>query len=134
MSFIKLFKKEVKIILMSKVIKVISLKSTKEVIAYGVPRIRFSEYANTLSEKAKNHPGFISTNSYWKNRMEIPENDEISKLEIVSISNWKSIDDWNDWLDSETRKKIKSSYTDIIGSESFNILNKRSPTDDTFLL
>ena len=105
MNFIKLFKKEVKIILMSKVIKVISLKSTKEVIAYGVPRIRFSEYANTLSEKAKNHPGFISTNSYW-----------------------------NDWFESETRKKIKSSYTDIIGSESFNILNKRSPTDDTFLL
>jgi len=119
---------------MSKLIKIISLKSTKEVICYGVPRIRFSEYANTLSEKARDHPGFISSESYWKHSVKFPEDEEKCKLEIVSISNWKSADHWEDWFNSEERKKIRKSYYDIIEKESFDVMNKRSNQDDTFLL
>lgn len=119
---------------MSKLVKIISLKSTKEVITYGVPRIRFSEYANSLAEQAKNHPGFISSNSYWKNTIQFPSEKETCKLEIVSISNWRSIDDWNSWYNSHKRKNIRKLYDDIIDNETFNLLNKRSDKDDTFLL
>lgn len=119
---------------MSKLVKIISLKSTKKIISHGVPRVRFSEYANNLGEQAKNHPGFISSSSYWKNTINFPNDEETCKLEIVSISNWKSIDDWNNWFNSQKRQKIRNSYDDIIENETFNLLNKRTIKDDTFLL
>ena len=119
---------------MSKLIKILSLKSTKEVVSYGVPRIRFSEYTNTLSEKARQHPGFVSSNSYWKNSIKFPEDKETCSLEIVSISEWRSLDDWEDWYKSKSRQDICNLYKDIIGKESFDIMNKRSSTEDTFLL
>ena len=87
-----------------------------------------------LREQAKNHPGFISSSSYWKNTINFPNDEETCKLEIVSISNWKSIDDWNNWFNSQKRQKIRNSYDDIIENETFNLLNKRTVKDDTFLL
>ena len=119
---------------MSKLIKIISIKTTKESLSYTLPRIRLSEYANSLSETAKDHPGFISTDSYWKNKLKNPTITGNESLQVVSISEWESLRHWNQWLQSEERNKIHNQYKDIIQKESFSVLNKRSFSDDTFLL
>ena len=61
-------------------------------------------------------------------------NSDLNLLEYYTGSEWKSIDDWNLWFYSKERSKIFDQYKEIIGNETFDLLNKRMPTDDTFLL
>tara|TARA_Y100000589_G_C26881973_1_gene518379 strand:+ start:126 stop:473 length:348 start_codon:yes stop_codon:yes gene_type:complete len=115
---------------MSRIVKIISNKVAKGSLSDG-SRTAFIDYTNVLSETAKTHKGFISSSSYWKNPIETSSND---KIEIVSISDWKSIQDWDDWYNSDSRKKINNKYQKIIDKENFNILLKKTPLDDIFLL
>lgn len=115
---------------MSKIIKIISNKIAKDHLSTG-SRTSFIDYTNILSETAKNQTGFISSNSYWKNPL---ENHTDQKIEIISISEWKSIDDWNSWYNSESRQQINNKYSKIIDEEKFNVLLKKTPSDDIFLL
>lgn len=115
---------------MSKIIKIISNKIAKDSLSTG-SRNNFIDYTNILSEAAKNHSGFISSNSYWKNPLETYTE---QKIEIVSISEWKSLQDWENWYNSEKRKEINNKYIKIIEEEKFNVLLKKTPLDDIFLL
>ena len=117
---------------MSSVIRIISKKVTK-VTSYGIPRNKFTEYTNSLSEAAKCSSGFVSSESYWATPVSYLDNSHTS-MKIVSISNWKSLKDWNNWYNSNKRKEINEKYSDIIESENFDILQKKAPTDDIFLL
>ena len=115
---------------MSRIVKIISNKVAKGSLTNG-SRTTFIDYTNVLSETAKTHKGFISSSSYWKNSLESSSSD---KIEIVSISNWKSMQDWEDWYNSKSRKSINDKYQNIIEKENFNVLLKKSPLDDIFLL
>ena len=115
---------------MSKIIKIISNKIAKESLTTG-SRNNFIDYTNILSETAKNHSGFISSTSYWKNPLESYTDQNI---EIVSISEWKSLQDWENWYNSENRKEINNKYNKIIKEEKFNVLLKKTHLDDIFLL
>lgn len=117
---------------MSRLIRIISKKITKSNNGF-IPRTRFTEYTNSLSEFAKKSPGFVSSNSYWETQIESTDNPEES-IKIISISEWKTLNDWNKWYQSMEREKIHTQYKDIIDSETFFLLNKKAPTDDIFLL
>ena len=95
-------------------------------------RSRFIEYTNSLSEIAKHQKGFIESQSYWNYPL---NNSDYNKCyEIVTISDWKSIDDWNEWYDSNSRKKIHDRYKEIIHEEDFRVLLTKHVNDDLFLL
>tara|TARA_E500000178_G_scaffold348984_2_gene405058 strand:- start:1749 stop:2096 length:348 start_codon:yes stop_codon:yes gene_type:complete len=115
---------------MSKIVKIMSIKSIKNQIFYG-SRSRFIEYTNRLSETAKNQKGFISSNSYWKNNL---NTHEVCEFQIVSISNWNRLDDWNNWLKSKERKEVSDRFKEIKCDEKFDILLKKKNNDDIFLL
>ena len=42
--------------------------------------------------------------------------------------------DWEDWFDSNTRKVISDKYKNVVEEENFNVLLKKTPVDDIFLL
>ena len=92
---------------MSKIIKIISNKIAKEHLSTG-SRTLFIDYTNILSEISKTQPGFISSNSYWKNPLEYNTDQTI---EITSISEWKSINDWKSWYNSELRQLNSINFT-----------------------
>ena len=117
---------------MSKLIKIISIKKAKISLHQVIPRVRLLEYTNSLSDLAKNYPGFITTNSYWKNSLDYSKDNY--NLELISISEWNTMNDWNNWFTSDDRYRIHMKYQNIIGREEFNILNKKEINDDTFLL
>ena len=117
---------------MANTIKIISHKMTKILSHNEVPRIIFSDYSNRLTQEASGKKGFIKSNSYWMSPVDCFE--EVNQMKIVTISQWNSVSDWNNWLHSEERKKIYESYKDVIDKESFHMINQRNPTDDIFLL
>jgi len=116
---------------MSKIIKIISNKIAKDKLATG-SRSSFIEYTNNLSDVARTQQGFISSTSYWKNPIDY--NCFNQKIEIISISEWQSIQDWNKWYYSELRKNINNNYKNIINKEDFHLLLKKTSIDDIFLL
>jgi len=113
---------------MSKIIKILSKKVITQK-SWDASHMQLNEYVNTLSEIAKNQPGFIKSNSYWE--FEI---DKGNSIETVSISEWKNIKDWNNWYTSKERLDIYNNYKDLDRTEKFSILKKRTITDNIFLL
>ena len=88
-----------------------------------------SSLQNTLTEAAKTHnDGYISSQSYFP--ISLTHNDYPI---LYNISEWKSHNYWIDWLNSETRKNIYSSY-DILDDEEHIILRARIPFNDFPLL
>ena len=97
------------------------------------PRVSFVDYTNELSEKARHQEGFISSNSYWKTPLsgfDKTDNDLI----IISISEWKNMNYWNQWFQSNERTEIYDKHKHIVESEDFSILKKKIANDDMFLL
>ena len=43
---------------------------------------------------------------------------------VISISDWKSKDDWTNWLKSVNRKSIRDAHKESISSETFTMLLK----------
>ena len=85
----------------------------------------FIKYINSLTRSASYAKGFIGSNSYWK----VGKNKH-----IVSVSDWTSNDNWEKWLESKERAKIKNKYKIDVKSEEYYILVKRKDTNNTFLL
>ncbi len=111
------------------VLKIIS----KKILETGkqFPRIGLINYTNDLSQTARNQKGFKSSKSYWS----VPVNDiKDKKVIIITISEWNSLNNWNDWYNSNERNNINTTYKDIINKESFSILKKKLENDDLFLL
>ena len=85
----------------------------------------FINYINKLTVAAKNSSGFQKTHSYWEK--------DYNNLTAFSISDWDSENDWNNWLNSNVRKKISLEQKEAISSEEFSVLVK-SNNDNGFLL
>ena len=115
---------------MSKFVKVLSIKTINKEMFCG-SRTRFIDYTNKLSETAKCQSGFISSESYWKNDI---YNFDSKNYQIVSISNWNQLKDWNKWYRSLDRKYISNEYNELDCKEEFNIMLKKENNDDIFLL
>ena len=103
-------------------IRVIAKKTAKDPLMVDA----FTRYINRLTKTAAYAPGFINSNSYWKN------GDSIAT--IVSISDWTSHSNWEKWLKSDERKTIVKENQGYIKKENFEILLKRNKCNDTFLL
>ena len=86
----------------------------------------FINYINKLTVAAKKSSGFQKTYSYWEK--------DYNNLTAFSISDWNSENDWNNWLNSDVRKKISFEHKEAISSEEFNILVKSNNSDNVFLL
>jgi heme-degrading monooxygenase HmoA len=81
-------------------------------------------YVNQLSENVKTQDGFLGSHSFW----------DLKTEEIYSMSDWKSIDHWNKWIESETRNSIKKQFETSIKDEQFQYFLKRKNQNDIFLL
>ena len=86
------------------------------------------KYQSRLTELAKNHNGYISSESYFAYTY---ENDYSP---IYNISNWKNHNSWINWLNSPDRKEIYNEYYNIIHKEKYYILSKTKNVDDDFFL
>ncbi len=108
--------------------KILSQKiASKEVLRTN----RFINYTNCLSQAAKQQSGFISSNSYFKSNLSL---DKSNNLTMITISEWNTSDDWEQWFLSSERQKISSQYQDIIEQEEFHRIFKRKEIEDIFLL
>lgn len=116
---------------MSAFVRIISKKILKSPQRYS--RISLVDYTNELSECARNQPGFISSNSYWKTPISGFDEHQ-NDLIIISISEWENLDFWNKWLTSNQRKLIYLKHKNIIYNENFALLKKKVTNDDIFLL
>ena len=54
-------------------------------------------------------PGYISGQTL--KRLDKPQ-------ECMVISTWRSIEDWNDWLNNEKRKRIQAEIDELLGEET----------------
>ena len=91
---------------------------------------KFINYTNQLSEHVKQQPGFISSNTYFKEPIEF----EKLPVNIITISEWENIESWKDWYNSNIRKEIYNEFKDTIKKEEFNLILKRNNINDIFLL
>lgn len=110
---------------MSKVVKILSIKTT------NVSRNIFINYNYELSKTVKVQKGFISLESFWKNNIYKFDN-EI--YQIVSISEWKNFNSWNEWYNSLERKHISDKFNKLDCKEEFNIIHDKNNINDIFLL
>ena len=104
---------------MSNFIRIISKKIPKDKYCNVIPM-----YVNSLSESVKNQNGFISSHSFWN----------VENVMIYSMSDWKTLKDWEDWHGSDSRNEIFENYKNSIKSESYEIFYKRKHKNDFFLL
>ena len=116
---------------MSNTIKIISTKGGKLTLNNVIPRLLMLEYTNSLTEKAKYQKGFVNSNSYWKNSLAFSHN---INIELITISEWKTLEDWNNWYLSKERYEIYRKYSNIIAKEHFDYLTQKNINDDIFLL
>jgi antibiotic biosynthesis monooxygenase (ABM) superfamily enzyme len=116
---------------MSKIVRIVSKKILKSTPNFS--RVSLVDYTNELSECARNQPGFISSNSYWKTPISGFDEHE-NDLIIISISEWENFSYWNKWFKSNQRSLIYSKHENIIEKENFALLKKKVINDDVFLL
>lgn len=86
--------------------------SVKVVIRRKFPKEKEKEFFKCISEirsVVPLQPGYISS-EYLKTIGE--------KNEIATISSWFSLEDWQAWFDSDTRKSIQAKIDRIPGVES----------------
>ena len=107
-------------------IRVISTKVARPVRSNGhIDYNCFVTYVNKLSNAARTNPGFIESDSHWK---------EDQYDTIVSISTWSSKESWDKWLYSESRANIYNIHKKVIHTEKHDILRKRKKSNNIFLL
>jgi quinol monooxygenase YgiN len=63
-----------------------------------------------LRAKSEKQPGFISRTTYSK--LNDPG-------EFVVVMEWKTVDDWLKWMDSEDAKELQWQIDSIIGEKTF---------------
>ena len=87
------------------------------------------DYQNELSRTASSFKGFISSSSFT--HADFPS---LDNKPICNMSLWEHQNDWNDWLNSDERDKIKKKYEQILDKEEFKILTTRYDFYDIPLL
>jgi heme-degrading monooxygenase HmoA len=63
-----------------------------------------------LRNQAKTQPGYISGETL-KN-LDDP-------LEYLVVSNWETVDDWNNWMRSKERRELQGRVDSLIGERTF---------------
>ena len=109
-----------------KTFKIISEK----IIFNNLYSLKAIRYSNALTECAQKSPGFISSKSYFSEKIEINEKD---KIKIITISDWKSKDCWDKWINSNERSQISKEFQNIKRKEKFNRLFTKN-VNDIFLM
>jgi alpha-L-arabinofuranosidase len=88
--------------------------------------IRLVSYTNTLTREAKIFPGFIKSQKYWKAG---------SVDTLITLSDWDSVSEWNNWFRSEKREDIADFFVNHdITTETYTILVPKKPANKNFLL
>ena len=105
------------------IVRVVAFKRGKNVFTTN-----FKDYINKLTLAAHNHPGFIKSESF----MDVKFN--YDNHTIISISDWDNQVSWNDWINSNVRKKIYLEYKENVISEDFNVMIKNKDRNNVFLL
>jgi len=105
------------------IVRVVAFKRGKNVFTTN-----FKDYINKLTLAAHNHPGFIKSESF----MDVKFN--YDNHTIISISDWDNQVSWNDWINSDVRKKIYLEYKENVISEDFNVMIKNKDRNNVFLL
>lgn len=104
-------------------IRVIAFKRGRELFSSS-----FKDYTNSLTIGAHKFDGFIKSESYMEKRINYK-----SQL-VVSISDWKNIDSWENWKKSTIRNEISNEFKNNIISEDFLIVVKNIDSNNVFLL
>jgi antibiotic biosynthesis monooxygenase (ABM) superfamily enzyme len=95
----------------------------------------FIDYQNSLTELANKSNGFIKSDTFIKNKYSKSNlNYENSELNIISISQWDNLENWNKFEKSYKRNKIYNNYKELILNESINIYNYKNNYNNTPLL
>ena len=97
------------------------------VISRKVPlysSINFGMYVNKLSELVEIQPGFIKSESFWCRESN----------NIVSMSDWESKKDWENWFNSNERNKIVKANENFVQEEHFHTLHKTNKNFHNFFL
>lgn len=105
------------------IVRVIAFKRGKDLC-----KSNFKDYINQLTLEAHKQKGFIKSESFMKSKFSY--NNHL----IVSISDWDSEKDWEDWKESSVRNNIYHEYVGNIISEEFTILVKNKERNNIFLL
>ncbi len=108
----------------------IKIFSEKICVRNRISYTGFINYTNNLTKLAKQHHGFISSESFIKEPFEY---DSDIPIKVITISQWDSIYDWNNWHSSGSRRDVYNNYRDVIDTENFNLLFKKK-NNDIFLL
>ena len=58
---------------------------------------------------AMDHDGYISSETMW---------DYDNPLRVVVASNWRSIENWNHWLNSDLRKSIEKKFENSLAGKT----------------
>ena len=107
--------------------KVISEKIAKREI---ITTVSFINYTNRLNQAAKQQPGFISSNSYFKE----PFDNYSEKITLITISEWETDTHWKHWYNCNDRRNIQHQFSNYIEHESFHRIFKKNLLKDIFLL
>ena len=70
------------------------------------------EITNFLKEiryDAMDQEGYISSETLW---------DHENPLRVVVASTWRSIEDWNNWVNSDLRKSIEVKFNELLDGET----------------
>ena len=108
-------------------------------LIYSKHPICFVDYISSLNVQAKLFPGFINSYSFWEKDLEtkyIYDKADINKnkiANIVTICDWKTTDNWKNWLESTERQKIKKDYNSVVVDEKFLKLVENK-SNNVFLL
>tara|TARA_Y100000991_G_C21936680_1_gene333287 strand:+ start:410 stop:742 length:333 start_codon:yes stop_codon:yes gene_type:complete len=94
---------------------------------YSLKAIR---YSNALTECAHKSPGFISSTSYFSEKVDSSQKDNIK---IITISDWENKDSWDKWINSPERRRISKEFQNIKKKEKFNRLFTKN-VNDIFLM
>ena len=84
---------------------------------------KFCDYNDELTNTVNSINGFISSESFYKSDI---DNIHIHNDLILTLSEWKSYRDWNDWFNSNIRYNIKKKYIESIENEQIFILKKNN--------
>ena len=107
--------------------KVISEKIAKKEI---ITTASFINYTNSLNQAVKQQPGFISSNSYFKE----PLKHYSDKITLITISEWATDSHWEQWYNCNDRRNIQRQYTQYVEHENFHRIFKKNQLRDVFLL
>ena len=104
---------------------------TKKIPTSCIANCTFIQFSNDLTRAASEHKGFINSTSYWENSY-LTNFDSTSSL--YTISDWESVEDWNNWLTSNIRNEILNSHKMKFEICRHTILFRRKKYNDTPLL